>query len=145
MNSTYKLLVMFVFSFCLITCTTEDDYTTSNDIVEKLTNKIWVNIIKDKPKTMREQYVFFKNGTGYQVVQEYQNKEVEKETKSFFHWTFMYTDNKVIYIDWGLYWKINLLSDVVFNVEETYDDPYHTPSQLYKRKLEMTSKNSIFM
>ena len=145
MNSTYKLLVMFVFSFCLITCTTEDDYTTSNDIVEKLTNKIWVNIIKDKPKTMREQYVFFKNGTGYQVVQEYQNKEVEKETKSFFHWTFMYPDNKVIYIDWGLYWKINFLSDVVFNVEETYDDPYHTPSQLYQRKLEMTSKNSIFM
>ena len=145
MNSTYKLLVMFVFSFCLITCTTEDDYTTSNDIVEKLTNKIWVNIIKDKPKTMREQYVFFKNGTGYQVVQEYQNKEVEKETKSFFHWTFMYPDNKVIYIDWGLYWQINFLSDVVFNVEETYDDPYHTPSQLYKRKLEMTSKNSIFM
>ena len=94
---------------------------------------------------MREQYVFFKNGTGYQVVQEYQNKEVEKETKSFFHWTFMYPDNKVIYIDWGLYWKINFLSDVVFNVEETYDDPYHTPSQLYKRKLEMTSKNSIFM
>ena len=136
---------MFVFSFCLITCTTEDDYTTSNDIVEKLTNKIWVNIIKGKPKTMREQYVFFKNGTGYQVVQEYQNKEVEKETKSFFHWTFMYPDNKVIYIDWGLYWKINFLSDVVFNVEETYDDPYHTPSQLYKRKLEMTSKNSIFM
>ena len=136
---------MFVFSFCLITCTTEDDYTTSNDIVEKLTNKIWVNIIKDKPKTLREQYVFFKNGTGYQVVQEYQNKEVEKETKSFFHWTFMYPDNKVIYIDWGLYWKINFLSDVVFNVEETYDDPYHTPSQLYKRKLEMTSKNSIFM
>lgn len=145
MNSTYKLLVMFFFSFCLITCTTKDDYTTSNDIVEKLTNKIWVNIIKDKPKTMREQYIFFKNGTGYQVVQEYQNKEVEKETKSFFHWTFMYPDNKVIYIDWGLYWKINSLSDVVFNVEETYDDPYQAPSQLYKRKLEMTSKNSIFM
>lgn len=57
----------------------------------------------------------------------------------------MYPDNKVIYIDWGLYWKINSLSDVVFNVEETYDDPYQTPSQLYKRKLEMTSKNSIFM
>lgn len=57
----------------------------------------------------------------------------------------MYPDNKVIYIDWGLYWKINFLSDVVFNVEETYDDPYHTPSQLYKRKLEMTSKNDIFM
>lgn len=144
MNSTYKLLVIFVFSFCLISCTTED-YYTSNDVVEKLTNKIWVNIIKDKPKTMCEQYVFLKNGTGYQVVQEYQNKEVGKEKKSYFHWTFMYPDNKVIYIDWGLYWKINSLSDVVFNVEETYDDPYQTPSQLYKRKLEMTSKNSIFM
>ena len=76
MNSTYKLLVIFVFSFCLISCTTED-YYTSNDVVEKLTNKIWVNIIKDKPKTMCAQYV--DNDLAFYDVEEIFKEESDEE------------------------------------------------------------------
>ena len=134
---------MFVPLLCLISCSSED-YYVNNGTVENITNKTWgtsyIGSMDGKQTAVYEEYMFVKNGMGYQIVQTYQNKEEIQEKKAYFHWTFMYPDCKVIYIDWGLYWKIKSLTATEFKIEETYDDPYQTPSQSYKRNVDMTLK-----
>lgn len=133
-------LVLALLLIVLTGCVEKTGYYDSGEqrIIDNLTkNKSWereyhTKLDNGEEFDVHEIWIFKDNGSGsFKNITTYENGK-SNEVINYFRWSFTIPNFGVIYMDYGLFWEINLLTPSELHVYETYYDPITVPGQEYR-------------
>lgn len=140
-NLTLLMFVSYLLSILLlIGCAEKNGYyePAEQAIIDNLTkDKGWERYYHTKLDNgleldVHEIWIFKSTGNGScKNITTYENGKSE-ENVTYFHWAFSNPDFSVIYMDYELYWEIEILTSNKLCVYETYRDPVTVSGQTYR-------------